>query len=475
MDKPISETTSPPPARKLGTIEVAAISLGFMGPVMAMSLNGIGVAELVGKAVPFTFIVASIGTLFVAYSFIRLLGKITHAGSVYALAGIALGPRAGFFSGFALLGTYIFLTACIAGACATFFEALLLEFNLELTSRAWTLIPIIVGIFATLITLRESKIAAKITLAIGFVGILAMFVLAITIVYQTGVSASSVPGNLDFTTLLPGENSWKAIATASVFAFISWAGFESGSALSEEADAPKTVIPRALLLAVLFGGLLYVFIMFAQTVGYGTTESGITSFATASSTLTSLSSEYIGSWYAILIAIIAFIVAFGAFLSSTTATSRLLFALARDGFAPKAFQQQHPKTAVPVYAVLATVGFTITMTVILGLFSVSAVDTYYWYATIGVLCMIIAYGMASVGAVKFICVPKNGIPRWEIVFPVIALVYLGFVYIVQVTGQNSPYTYFPWIAGAWCIGGYLIALANPKKAKALGRKLITTS
>ena len=101
MEKPISETTSPPPARKLGTIEVAAISLGFMGPVMAMSLNGIGVAELVGKAVPFTFIVASIGTLFVAYSFIRLLGKITHAGSVYALAGIALGPRAGFFSGFA--------------------------------------------------------------------------------------------------------------------------------------------------------------------------------------------------------------------------------------------------------------------------------------------------------------------------------------------------------------------------------------
>lgn len=352
---------------------------------------------------------------------------------------------------------------------------MLLEFNLELNSRAWTLIPIIVGIFATLITLRESKIAAKITLAIGFAGILAMLVLAITIVYQTGASASSVPGNLDFTTLLPDENSWKAIATASVFAFISWAGFESGSALSEEADKPKTVIPRALLLAVLFGGLLYVFIMFAQTVGYGTTESGITNFATASSTLTSLSSEYIGSWYAILIAIIAFIVAFGAFLSSTTATSRLLFALSRDGFGPRAFQQQHPKTAVPVYAVLATVGLTVTMTVVLGLFSVSAVDTYYWYATIGVLCMIIAYGMASVGAVKFICVPKNGIPRWETVFPVIALVYLGFVYIVQVTGQNSPYTYFPWIAGAWCIGGYLIALANPQKAKALGRKLITAN
>lgn len=77
MAKPLSDTKTPSHERKLGTLEVAAISLGFMGPVMAMSLNGIGVADLVGKAVPFTFIVASIGTLFVAYAFIRLLGRVT--------------------------------------------------------------------------------------------------------------------------------------------------------------------------------------------------------------------------------------------------------------------------------------------------------------------------------------------------------------------------------------------------------------
>ena len=44
-------------AGRLRTPEVAAISVGFMGPVMAMSLNGIGVAGLVGASVPFTFAV----------------------------------------------------------------------------------------------------------------------------------------------------------------------------------------------------------------------------------------------------------------------------------------------------------------------------------------------------------------------------------------------------------------------------------
>ncbi|OLT24754.1 hypothetical protein BJF82_13130 [Kytococcus sp. CUA-901] len=80
--------------RNLRVWEVTALSVGFMGPVMAMSLNGIGVAGLVGKAVPFTFAISFAGVMLVAYAFIRLTRYFTHAGSVYALAGATLGPRA---------------------------------------------------------------------------------------------------------------------------------------------------------------------------------------------------------------------------------------------------------------------------------------------------------------------------------------------------------------------------------------------
>ena len=67
-----SSTINSPPSdrKKLSTWEVTAISVGFMGPVMAMSLNGIGVDGLVGKAVPFAFAIAFAGTLFVAYAFV---------------------------------------------------------------------------------------------------------------------------------------------------------------------------------------------------------------------------------------------------------------------------------------------------------------------------------------------------------------------------------------------------------------------
>jgi amino acid transporter len=84
-----------------------ALSLGIMAPTLAMSLNGIGPAGLVGASVPLAFLMTFAAVGLVAYSFVRLTQRFNHAGSVYALAGASIGPRAGFFSGFGLLGVYL--------------------------------------------------------------------------------------------------------------------------------------------------------------------------------------------------------------------------------------------------------------------------------------------------------------------------------------------------------------------------------
>lgn len=467
-----SAMNSPPTDRRaLSTWEVTAISVGFMGPVMAMSLNGIGVAGLVGKSVPFAFAVAFAGTLFVAYAFVRLLQRVTHAGSVYALAGITIGPKSGFFSGFALLGTYIFMTTCILGACSVFFEAMLQELGAQNPSGIWLLIPIFVSAVGLYLNLRNSSAAARVTLAIGLAGVAAMIVLSVAILFKVTAGTSTTSSTLDFQSLTPAGNSWSAIMTASVFAFLSWAGFESGSSLGEETANPKRTVPRSLLLAVIIGGCLYVFVMFAQVNGFGTDERGITAFAESSSTLTHLGSMYIGQWFSILISVIAFAVAFGAFLSSSTATSRLLHTLARDGFGPSAFAERDSKTFIPKSAVWATNLIGLIFALALGVAGRSSVEIYYWYATIATLCMVVAYAMASVGAIRFIMKKDSSIPRWETIFPLLALGYLVYVYFIQVVGQEAPYSYFPWISGIWCLLGLIIVLANPNLANQIGQKL----
>lgn len=459
------------PRKTLRLWEVVAISIGFMGPVMAMSLNGIGVAGLVGRAVPFTFVVSFIGTLLVAYAFIRLTRYITHAGSVYALAGSTLGPRAGFFGGFALLGTYLFFAACIAGACAVFFEAMMAELGTSMPSWAWIFVPIVVAVFVLILNLRESTVTARTLLGIGFVGIAAMVILSVVIIARVAGGDAPVSTGVDFSVFLPGDASISAVMTAAVFGFLSWAGFESGTSLGEETRNPKRVVPIALFAAVVLAGIIYTLVMFAQTIGFGTDAAGVEAFAGASSTLTTLASTYVGQWFAVLISILAFLVAFASLLSATAAAARLLFALARDGFGPKSFAHTSAKTGVPVNSTVFVIVLTVVLAVGLGLFGATSVDVYYWYATIAVLCMVVAYGMTSVGVIRYAFTRGSKIPKWEVVFPVLGLAFLAYVYFVQIAGQQAPYTYFPWIAGAWCLIGLIIVLVKPALADRIGSRL----
>src|SRR5207247_3988075 len=95
----------------LGSWEPFALRSGIWAPPAAMPLTGAGPAGLVGRAVPLAFLFAAIAIGFVSYAFIRLTRHFNHAGSAYALTGATIGPRAGFFTGWAQMGTYAFFTA----------------------------------------------------------------------------------------------------------------------------------------------------------------------------------------------------------------------------------------------------------------------------------------------------------------------------------------------------------------------------
>src|SRR5919204_6720984 len=88
--------------RQIGFLGTISLSVGVMAPTLAMSVTGSQAARLIGRAAPLAFAFAAVGVAFVAYGFVRLAGHFSHAGSVYAFTGLSLGPRAGFFSAWAL-------------------------------------------------------------------------------------------------------------------------------------------------------------------------------------------------------------------------------------------------------------------------------------------------------------------------------------------------------------------------------------
>ncbi|KMI24654.1 hypothetical protein SM87_05643 [Klebsiella pneumoniae] len=74
--------------RSLKLWEALALSLGMVGPTLAMSGNAQGLIDSVGKALPIVFVLGLIGVALIAYGFIRLTRFYNHAGSAYGLVGL---------------------------------------------------------------------------------------------------------------------------------------------------------------------------------------------------------------------------------------------------------------------------------------------------------------------------------------------------------------------------------------------------
>src|SRR3954464_16080761 len=162
-----TEVQAPKLRRELRFGEAVALSLSIMAPTAAMALNGTAVAGLIGRAVPLAFVIATIGVLFVSYGFIRLTRHFNSAGSVFALAAATLGPRAGFFAGFALMATYTLFTVASGAEIGLFGEAFFS--GIGLGSIDWLLISLVAMILVALLAFGDIRFAARSLL--GFEGI----------------------------------------------------------------------------------------------------------------------------------------------------------------------------------------------------------------------------------------------------------------------------------------------------------------
>ena len=124
--------------RSLNVWQAVGLSLALMAPSMAANINPQGAALAAGRAVPLAFLIAAIGVLFVAYTFVRLCQYYRHSGSVYAFVGATLGPRAGVIAGWGLAGTYVFYAVVTAAAAGIFGAGLLDSLGIWKNQPAWS-------------------------------------------------------------------------------------------------------------------------------------------------------------------------------------------------------------------------------------------------------------------------------------------------------------------------------------------------
>jgi amino acid transporter len=447
--------------RELGGVETAAVSIGVMAPTLAMSITGVDAARVLGRAASLAFVLAGVGLAFVVYGFARLTSHISHAGSVYALAGTTLGPRAGFVAGWAMLGTYLVFNPVSLAGIAIFGQAFLRETGIA-PHAPWLPIALVGWAAVAFMASRDIRLATRSLLLVE--GVSVVLILALVGVIFGKLGFGGAPRGLGFSATafeLPSGTSLSTVALAGTVGFLSFAGFESSASLGEEATEPRRMIPRSLVISIAFGAVFYVLCMSAQSLGFGTHAAGVKAFTGSGAPLGDLAHTYVGTAMAAALDVGALLSAFGAAVGGAAVGSRLLFALGRDRAAPRPLASVSASTGAPAAGVAVVMALSATGLIVYAARHTPPIHVFFYFGTMGILSLLVVYLITTLGAIRFLFGRVRRAPRREIVLPLAGLAIVGYVLYRNLhPAPPSPFDVFPYVVAAWLAAGVIIALAR---------------
>lgn len=477
----VKTATVPGLKRSLSLWQAVGLSLALMAPSMAANINPQG-AIGAGRAVPLAFLIAAFGVLLVAYTFVRLCQYYRHSGSVYAFVGATLGPRAGVIAGWGLVGTYTFYAVTTAAAAGIFGTGLLDSLGIWRNQPAWAPM-LLVGVVLALALIVAALPARRGTNTLLIVEVCTVtLILVVTVVVFVKLLSHSAPGGGHFTWSVfspqPGVGA-SALFLGVVFGFLSFAGFEASATLGEEAHNPTRDIPRAIMGVALFGGIYYVVVTAAETMGFGTSAKGLAAFGASPSLLGDLGTSYVGSWVGNVITAGTTVSAFGCCLACTVGAARMIYAMSRDTFGPRGVGAPS-RWGTPAWATGVVTVFAIAIYVVYVAVSAHASalaeNAFLWSGTIGTLILLVAYLLATIGMTLLVFVKRRmpQVPMWQVIFPVAGVVVLGYTLYRNVypypTGDGH---WFPIVAGIWLAVAVIAVILAPRTSRKLGEALAT--
>jgi amino acid transporter len=446
--------------RELSFVEAIALSIGIMAPTAAMALNGSLAASTTGSAVPLAFLLATVAVGLASFSFIQFSRYFAHSGSVYAFNGIALGSRVGFFSGWALFGTYLAFTAASIAEVGDFAQTFLGDLHVNID---WLPLALIAGVIIWVLAYSDIALSTRLTLILEGISVLLIAVLTVVILTRGGAS-----GTLTAQPFTPGDQPFSNVGLAAVFGFLSFAGFEGAATLGEETRNPRRNIPIAILTAVIGTGLFYVIVTYAQTVGFGTDAAGIKAFSNSTAPLGDLSLRYMGVVMASFINLGATISAFASALGTANAGSRMLFSMGRDGFITDRLGTTSNRTGSPfiALAIVMVIAFAVVL-----LWSqapgITGAALFGYLGSIGVFLILVAYILTNIGAIRFFTARR--IWTWQWIIPVAAILILAYtLYSNLYPVPQPPANILPYIALVWLLIGLIVIFVSPNLVRRIG-------
>jgi amino acid transporter len=464
--------------RVLGLFANFSVAFTYLSPMVgiySLFVLGLGTG---GPAYIWLNFIPIIGMLLVALVFGELASHYPVAGALYQYSKFSVGPGygwfVGWFYGFALLIT----VAAVDTGVVAYFTSLThnwFGWDLDYTDH-FTILWITVLLLAiqTILNITGAKVMGRVAQFGVYVELVGTFGIAIILAIhgfhhgfgylfttqgqENGTSSNAL--GLDF------GGSWLSAALIAVLAPVYiYYGFESAGDISEETKDAGRQVPRAMRLAVIWGGIGSMVLTAALLLAIpGDGSKGV------SDTVTGGVPSILGQLpegvqdFLLLMIIFAF---FSCGTSIQGAGSRLAFSYSRDEALPASswISRVHPRFGTPVNALIG--GAVITVLFVLLVFASPAHDKHFLFITypggLNALVALVSFGVSGIYLSFLLTVVAAAIARargwvpegqftmgrWGSLVTWVALAYLALmlVNVVVPTGLDSPRAYFntDWI------------------------------
>lgn len=413
------ESTSAADSQLIRALGVPSLAANIVNSTVGAGIFALPalVAAQLGAGAPLAFLLCAAAMVVFVTSFALAGSRVSLTGGLYAYVETAFGRYVGF-----LAGVLYFLTAILAcsgivaliadtiGAMAPIFAHGPMHFLIVL---------LVLGTLAWINTrgVRSGARAVWIITIAKLLPLLLFVSVGIFFVRRADVLA------IDW----PGASSLGRGVLLLLFAFV---GIEVALMPSGEVKDSARTVPRAIYLALGVTTVLYLLI---QLVAQGILGPTLGNFSTAP--LAEAASRFLGHPGRNLLLVGASISGFGFLASDVLSSPRVLFALGRDRFLPKAFAHIHPRFSSPDIAILVYCAIAAVL---------SLSSTFQHLAILSNVAVLVLYFLSCGAALVLMRrdVPGGGGPfrfagAW--IFPVLGIA-ISLVILAQATRNELGIT-----------------------------------
>ena len=403
--------------RTLSFTDLVVYGLIFMVPIAPFAIFG-SVYHASGGMVPLAYLIGLGAMLFTANSYSQMAKAFPISGSVYSYAGRGIAKPVGFVSGWMILLDYIFVPTLLYLASALAMTAIVPVIPAWAWLVIFVVINTVINYFGISLTARVNKIMLVLELIVLAI-FLVIGVVAIAQGRGTGFSLQAFFNSDTF--------SVSVILGAVSIAALSFLGFDAISTLAEEQTGTSQQLGKSMIWSLLLVGVLFVVQTWVASMLVEDPAAVLAHGDPDGTVFYQAAGVAGGHWLYVLTALATAIAwGFADAMVAQAATSRVLFAMARDRQLPAFLRRINPKHKVPVNATFLVAVISLAF----GIFLTILPDGLSVISSLVNFGALTAFAILNVAVIVYYFHRQKS-RRWfrHLIFPVVGLVVLVFVLI----------------------------------------------